>query len=113
MNCNFFCKDTWNFRSYMQYELPNIIVILLYIFCLSSLMVADVLIYCLSLGCRPGRLEVQIEISLPDENGRIQILQIHTNKMKESSFLAPDVNLQELGTCIIGICFPYTYSSVT
>ncbi|PRQ28942.1 putative vesicle-fusing ATPase [Rosa chinensis] len=45
---------------------------------------------------RPGRLEVQIEISLPDENGRMQILQIHTNKMKESSFLAPDVNLQEL-----------------
>ena len=65
-------------------------------------MVADVLIYCLSLVCRPGRLEVQIEISLPDENGRIQILQIHTNKMKESSFLAPDVNLQELGTCING-----------
>ncbi|KAK9936373.1 hypothetical protein M0R45_013219 [Rubus argutus] len=45
---------------------------------------------------RPGRLEVQIEISLPDENGRVQILQIHTNKMKESSFLSPDVNLQEL-----------------
>ncbi|XP_004294018.1 PREDICTED: vesicle-fusing ATPase [Fragaria vesca subsp. vesca] len=45
---------------------------------------------------RPGRLEVQIEISLPDENGRLQILQIHTNKMKESSFLTPDVNLQEL-----------------
>ncbi|KAE8708881.1 Vesicle-fusing ATPase [Hibiscus syriacus] len=45
---------------------------------------------------QPGRLEVQIEISLPDENGRFQILQIHTNKMKENSFLAPDVNLQEL-----------------
>ncbi|KAK9092552.1 hypothetical protein Syun_027463 [Stephania yunnanensis] len=45
---------------------------------------------------RPGRLEVQIEISLPDENGRLQILQIHTNKMKENSFLAPDVNLHEL-----------------
>ncbi|KAI3466115.1 hypothetical protein Pfo_022778 [Paulownia fortunei] len=45
---------------------------------------------------RPGRLEVQVEISLPDENGRLQILQIHTNKMKESSFLAPDVNLEEL-----------------
>ncbi|KAK9085279.1 hypothetical protein Sjap_025690 [Stephania japonica] len=45
---------------------------------------------------RPGRLEVQVEISLPDENGRIQILQIHTNKMKENSFLAPDVNLHEL-----------------
>lgn len=38
-----------------------------------------------------------MEISLPDENGRFQILQIHTNKMKENSFLAPDVNLQELG----------------
>lgn len=49
------------------------------------------------LGIRPGRLEVQVEISLPDENGRLQILQIHTNKMKESSFLSPDVNLQELG----------------
>ncbi|GER31530.1 vesicle-fusing ATPase [Striga asiatica] len=45
---------------------------------------------------RPGRLEVQVEISLPDENGRLQILQIHTNKMKESSFLAPDVNLEEI-----------------
>lgn len=45
---------------------------------------------------RPGRLEVQVEISLPDENGRLQILQIHTNKMKENSFLAPDINLQEL-----------------
>ncbi|XXG77398.1 hypothetical protein AAC387_Pa08g1560 [Persea americana] len=45
---------------------------------------------------RPGRLEVQVEISLPDESGRLQILQIHTNKMKENSFLAADVNLQEL-----------------
>ncbi|XBJ11690.1 hypothetical protein VPH35_016350 [Triticum aestivum] len=45
---------------------------------------------------RPGRLEVHIEINLPDENGRLQILQIHTSKMRESSFLSPDVNLQEL-----------------
>ncbi|KAK9089267.1 hypothetical protein Scep_028349 [Stephania cephalantha] len=50
---------------------------------------------------RPGRLEVQIEISLPDENGRLQILQIHTNKMKENSFLAPDVNLHELGSLLL------------
>ncbi|KAG2399253.1 Vesicle-fusing ATPase [Vigna angularis] len=42
----------------------------------------------------PGRLELQVEISLPDENGRLQILQIHTNKMKENSFLDPDVNLR-------------------
>ncbi|PKA65358.1 Vesicle-fusing ATPase [Apostasia shenzhenica] len=45
---------------------------------------------------RPGRLEVHVEINLPDENGRLQILQIHTNKMKENSFLSADVNLQEL-----------------
>ncbi|XP_051129774.1 vesicle-fusing ATPase-like [Andrographis paniculata] len=45
---------------------------------------------------RPGRLEVQVEISLPDEKGRLQILQIHTNKMKENSFIAPDVNLEEI-----------------
>nr|GMC55521.1 Vesicle-fusing ATPase [Ipomoea batatas] len=49
---------------------------------------------------RPGRLEVQVEINLPDENGRFQILQIHTNKMKENSFLAPDVNLPELGMLV-------------
>lgn len=42
-----------------------------------------------------------MEISLPDENGRLQILQIHTNKMKENSFLAPDVNLQELGMLVM------------
>jgi len=49
------------------------------------------------LDYRPGRLEVQVEISLPDEAGRLQILQIHTNKMKENSFLGTDINLQELG----------------
>ncbi|GMH05646.1 hypothetical protein Nepgr_007486 [Nepenthes gracilis] len=45
---------------------------------------------------RPGCLEVLVEIRLPDEAGHLQILKIHTNKMKENSFLAPDVNLQEL-----------------
>ncbi|KAH9622103.1 hypothetical protein KSS87_022881 [Heliosperma pusillum] len=45
---------------------------------------------------RPGRLEVQVEISLPDEAGRLQILEIHTNKMKENSFLSADINLAEL-----------------
>ncbi|KAL3740106.1 hypothetical protein ACJRO7_021395 [Eucalyptus globulus] len=45
---------------------------------------------------RPGRLEVQVEISLPDENDRLQIFQIHANQMKENFFLAPDVSLFEL-----------------
>jgi vesicle-fusing ATPase len=45
---------------------------------------------------RPGRLEVQIEISLPDEFGRGQILKIHTAKMKENKVMGDDVNLPEL-----------------
>lgn len=45
---------------------------------------------------RPGRLEVHMEISLPDEHGRVQILKIHTAKMRESGNLDPDVNLEEL-----------------
>ncbi|KAM7533766.1 hypothetical protein Aperf_G00000106650 [Anoplocephala perfoliata] len=61
---------------------------------------------------RPGRLEMQLEISLPDEEGRLQILKIHTAKMAESKKLAPDVNLKELaartknfsGAEIEGLC---------
>ncbi|KAF3766260.1 AAA-domain-containing protein [Cryphonectria parasitica EP155] len=45
---------------------------------------------------RPGRLEVQVEISLPDEKGRQQILKIHTSKMRENGRIADDVNLAEL-----------------
>lgn len=45
---------------------------------------------------RPGRLEVHMEISLPDENGRVQILKIHTAKMREMGKLDPDVNIAEL-----------------
>ncbi|CAM6077479.1 unnamed protein product [Sphagnum tenellum] len=47
---------------------------------------------------RPGRMEVQIEIGLPHEKGRIQILSIHSNKMKENSFLSADVSLEELAS---------------
>ena len=36
---------------------------------------------------RPGRLEVQVEIGLPDERGRAQILNIHTAKMEGNQFL--------------------------
>ncbi|KAJ7377865.1 hypothetical protein OS493_025759 [Desmophyllum pertusum] len=45
---------------------------------------------------RPGRLEVQVEIGLPDEEGRVQILEIHTAKMREHKLLAPDVDLADL-----------------
>mmetsp|Transcript_29452 Transcript_29452/g.54049 ORF Transcript_29452/g.54049 Transcript_29452/m.54049 type:complete len:737 (-) Transcript_29452:552-2762(-) len=45
---------------------------------------------------RPGRLEVQIEIGLPDEPGRLQILKIHTSKMNDNAFLSRDVNLDDI-----------------
>lgn len=47
---------------------------------------------------RPGRLEVQLEISLPDESGRHNILQIHTAKMREFDKLDRDVDLGELAS---------------
>ncbi len=46
---------------------------------------------------RPGRLEVQIEIQLPDEKGRYDILKIHTNKMNTQNYLEK-VNLNEVAT---------------
>ncbi|CAO3701025.1 unnamed protein product [Rhizopus microsporus] len=45
---------------------------------------------------RPGRLEVHMEIGLPDEAGRLQILKIHTSKMRENEVLEPDVSLEQL-----------------
>jgi vesicle-fusing ATPase len=45
---------------------------------------------------RPGRMEVQLEISLPDEHGRVQILKIHTARMQEFNYLAGDVDIAEI-----------------
>lgn len=47
---------------------------------------------------RPGRLEVHVEISLPDEEGRQQILRIHTAKMRENNMLGDDVRIESLAT---------------
>jgi transitional endoplasmic reticulum ATPase len=41
---------------------------------------------------RPGRFDREIELGVPDRNGRLEILQIHTRGMP----LAKDVNLQKL-----------------
>jgi len=68
--------------------------------CLCSLLVA--------LPGSPGRLEVQVEIGLPDEEGRFKILRIHSAKMKENSFLSADVDLTVLGEArcrlLIALC---------
>ncbi|XP_037742649.1 vesicle-fusing ATPase isoform X3 [Chelonia mydas] len=45
---------------------------------------------------RPGRLEVKMEIGLPDEKGRLQILHIHTARMREHQLLSEDVDIKEL-----------------
>ncbi|KAI9453475.1 AAA-domain-containing protein [Lactarius psammicola] len=45
---------------------------------------------------RPGRLEVLMEISLPDEHGRYQILNIHTAKMRKNGVMDRDVDIKEL-----------------
>lgn len=40
---------------------------------------------------RPGRLEVHVEIGLPDNKGRLQILNIHTKNMKENNRISLEV----------------------
>jgi len=45
---------------------------------------------------RSGRLEVHLEIGLPDEQGREQIFRIHTKKMKDNGILSSDISLKEL-----------------
>jgi vesicle-fusing ATPase len=44
---------------------------------------------------RPGRLEVQIEVTLPDEKGRYDILTIHTSKMLNNGYTT-NINLDEI-----------------
>lgn len=45
---------------------------------------------------RPGRLELHVEIGLPDVKGRTQILNIHTKSMKESRRITPEA-IENLG----------------
>lgn len=61
---------------------------------------------------RPGRLEVHVEISLPDEHGRQQILRIHTAKMLKNGMLDSDFSVDKIasqtknysGAEIEGVC---------
>jgi len=45
---------------------------------------------------RPGRFEIHVEVSLPDENGRVQILNIHTKDMVKNQLLGPDVDIGKI-----------------
>jgi len=42
---------------------------------------------------RAGRFEVHIEISLPNEHGRIEIFNIHTQSLRDNKMLSPNVNI--------------------
>ena len=45
---------------------------------------------------RSGRLEVHIEIGLPNEQGRIQIFRIHTKQLRENGFLDKQVSIEDM-----------------
>lgn len=45
---------------------------------------------------RPGRLELQIEIGLPNVEGRLEIFGIHTSPMKKNGYLDNNVDLKLL-----------------
>lgn len=47
---------------------------------------------------RPGRLELHLEIGLPDEVGRTQIFDIHTRLMRKNNLLAKDVDINKLAS---------------
>lgn len=47
---------------------------------------------------RPGRFEVHVEISLPNEEGRNQILSIHTKQLYKEKCISEDVDLVELAS---------------
>lgn len=47
---------------------------------------------------RPGRFEIHMEIGLPSEPGRLQILRIHTTPMRDSGLMDAAVDLSELAT---------------
>ncbi len=42
---------------------------------------------------RKGRIGIHIQIALPDEQGRREILDIHTKKLRENALLDPEVDL--------------------
>lgn len=45
---------------------------------------------------RPGRFEIHLEISLPDEPARLEIFQIHTKQMSGNNYLDKDINFPQL-----------------
>ena len=45
---------------------------------------------------RPGRLEVHIQVNIPDEEGRCEVLDIHTELMRNNNILDDSSDLKEI-----------------
>lgn len=45
---------------------------------------------------RPGRFEIHLEISLPDESSRLEIFQIHTKQMSSNDYLDKGIDFENL-----------------
>lgn len=45
---------------------------------------------------RPGRIETHIEVTIPNYEGRLSILNIHTKKLRELGFLDEGVDLEQI-----------------
>jgi vesicle-fusing ATPase len=45
---------------------------------------------------RPGRFEYHVEVGLPTEKGRLEILKIQTEDFRKEGKLDPDINLEEI-----------------
>lgn len=58
---------------------------------------------------RPGRFEIQIETSLPNEEERYEIFKVHTDKMKENGKLDTSVNIKNYAKR----CVNYTGAEIT
>ncbi|MEM0354169.1 MAG: AAA family ATPase [Thermoplasmata archaeon] len=51
---------------------------------------------------RPGRFTVHIKISFPDREGRIEIFNIHTQKLKESKYMEDNIDVGKLADLMEG-----------
>ncbi|KAF5939685.1 hypothetical protein HYC85_023944 [Camellia sinensis] len=53
---------------------------------------------------REGRIELHVKLEYPDEQGRLQILEINTRNTRQAFVLDKDVNLEEIGKLFEQYC---------
>ncbi|XP_020532941.1 vesicular-fusion protein sec18 isoform X2 [Jatropha curcas] len=51
---------------------------------------------------RPGRLELCLEVGVPNEKGRVNILKVHTQRMNQCGLLDSNVNLEQIASMTVG-----------